>query len=115
MTRSKMHLMHRSLEFAKSVGDVVGNSDPADNIPTEWNSSVSTSMIVAFQVIIFQLSVKYRRTRRRLSIGIDIGDGGISSNYFSTLCEMPTDVCPSVWTSVMVAFQVIIFQLSVKC
>jgi hypothetical protein len=48
-------------------------------------------------------------------IGIDVGDGGISSNYFSTLCEMPMYVCPSVWTSVMVAFDVIIFQLSVKC
>jgi len=54
--------MHRSLEFAQSVSDVVGNSDPADNIPTDWNPSVSTSMIVAFQVIIFQLFVKCRRT-----------------------------------------------------
>jgi len=31
-----------------------------------------------------------------------------SSNYFSTLCEMPTEVFPSVWTLVIVAFQVII-------
>ena len=42
------------------------------------------------------------------SVGMDIGDSGISSNYLSTLCEMPTYVCPSVWTSVIVAFQVII-------
>ena len=42
------------------------------------------------------------------SVGMDIGDSDISSNYFSTLCEMPTCVCPSVWTSVIVAFQVII-------
>jgi hypothetical protein len=39
---------------------------------------------------------------------MDVDDSGISSNYFSTLCEMPTEVCPSVWTSVIVAFQVII-------
>jgi hypothetical protein len=39
---------------------------------------------------------------------MDVGDGGISSNYFSTLCEMPTEVCPSVWTSVIVASRVII-------
>jgi hypothetical protein len=25
-----------------------------------------------------------------------------SSNYFPTLCEMPTDLIPSVWTSVIV-------------
>jgi hypothetical protein len=42
------------------------------------------------------------------SVGMDIGDSGISSNYLSTLCEMPTYVCPSVWMSVIVAFQVII-------
>jgi hypothetical protein len=76
------------------------------------------------------------------SVGMDVDDSDISSNYFSPLCEMPTDlipsvwmsvivafssnyfptlcemsteVFPSVWTSVIVAFQVIIFQLSVKC
>jgi hypothetical protein len=43
-----------------------------------------------------------------LSVGLDVGDSGISSNYFSTLCEMPTGVCPLVWTPVIVAFQVII-------
>jgi hypothetical protein len=42
------------------------------------------------------------------SVGMDVDDNGISRNYFSTLCEMPTDVCLSVWTSVIVAFQVII-------
>jgi hypothetical protein len=36
--------------------------------------------------------------------GMDVDDCGISSNYFRTLCEMPTDVVPSVWTSVNVAF-----------
>jgi hypothetical protein len=39
---------------------------------------------------------------------MDVSDSGISSNYFSTLSEMPTEVCPLVWTSVIVAFQVII-------
>jgi AraC-like DNA-binding protein len=77
-------------------------------MPTDVCPSVSTSVMVAFQVIIFQLSVKCRRTRRCLSVGMDVGDGGISSNYFSTLCEMPTEVCPSVWTSVIVASRVII-------
>jgi hypothetical protein len=42
------------------------------------------------------------------SISMDVGDSGISSNYFSTLYEMPTEVCLSVRTSVIVAFQVII-------
>jgi hypothetical protein len=39
---------------------------------------------------------------------MDVGDGGISSNYFSTLCEMPMEVFLSVWMSVIVAFRVII-------
>ena len=42
------------------------------------------------------------------SVGMEVGDSGISSNYFSTLCEISMDVCPSVCTSVIVAFQVII-------
>jgi len=64
------------------------------------------SVIVAFQVIIFELSVKYRR--------IYICRKGrrcvcrISSNYFRTLCEMPMDLYPSVGTLMIVAFQVII-------
>jgi hypothetical protein len=39
---------------------------------------------------------------------MDVGDSGISSNYFSTLCEISMEVGLSVWTSVIVAFQVII-------
>jgi hypothetical protein len=73
--------------------------------------SVLMSVIVAFQVIIFELTVKCRRTT---SVGMDVGDGGITSNYFQTLCGMPTDLYPSVWSSVIMAFQVIIFELSVK-
>jgi len=46
---------------------------------------------------------------------MDVGDSGISNNYFATLCEMPTDLIPLVWTSMIMAFQVIILQLSVKC
>jgi hypothetical protein len=30
------------------------------------------------------------------SVGMDIDDSGISSNYFSTLYEIPTDIFPSV-------------------
>jgi hypothetical protein len=37
------------------------------------------SVIVAFQVIISKLSVKCRQT---YSVGMDVGDSGISSNYF---------------------------------
>ena len=29
--------------------------------------------------------------RRNMSIGIHVGDGGICSKYFSTLCKIPTD------------------------
>ena len=70
------------------------------------------SVIVAFQVIVFELTVKCQRTT---SVGMDVGDDGITSNYFRTLCEMPMELYPLVWTSVIVAFQVIIFELSVKC
>jgi hypothetical protein len=81
LTRSEMHLMHRPLEFAQSVGDLVGN-------------------IISRQM-----------TDDRYSVGKFIGDYGISSDYFRTLCQMPTDLIPSV----IVVFQVIIFELSVKC
>jgi len=37
-------------------------------------------------------------------VGMDVDDSGISSNSFSTICEMPTDLIPSVWTSVIVVF-----------
>ena len=41
---------------------------------------VAVGDLVAFQVIIFELSVKCRRTK---SVGVAVGDmGGISSNYF---------------------------------
>ena len=56
-----------------------------------------------------------QRTDGRISVGMSVSDGGISSNYFQTLCEMPTDINPSVLGSVIMAFQVIIFELSVKC
>ena len=85
LTQSEMHLMHRPLEFTQSVGDLVGNI-----------------------------------TRRQMTdslnfIGKCVGDCGISSDYFRTLCEMPMDLISSVCTSVIVVFQVIIFKLSVKC
>jgi len=66
---------------------------------------------VAFAVIIFQLSVKCRRI---VDVRKVIGDCGISSNYFSILCEMLTDLSPSVWTSVIVqCTSKIIFVLSI--
>jgi hypothetical protein len=49
-----------------------------------------------------------QHTDRLEFVGMDIGDNDISSNYFSTLCELPTYVCPLVWMSMIVAFQVII-------
>jgi hypothetical protein len=85
LTRSEMHLMHRPLEFAQSVGDLVGN------------------------IICRQMTDGFNFVRKF------IGDCGISSDYFRTLCEMPMDLIPSVFTSVIVVFQVIIFELSVKC
>jgi len=77
--------MHRPLKFAQSVGDLVDN-------------------IIDRQI-----------TDGLYSVGKFVGDCGISSDYFRTLCEMPTDLIPSVWTSVIVVFQVIIFELFVKC
>jgi hypothetical protein len=77
--------MCRPLEFAQSVGDFFGN-------------------IIRRQI-----------TNGLYSIGKFVGDCGISSDYFRTLCEMPMELIPSEWTSVIVAFQVIIFELSVKC
>jgi len=46
------------------------------------------SVIVAVPVNIFQLSVKCRRT---VSVGEGVGDCGIFSIYFSTLCKMPIE------------------------
>jgi len=89
LTRSEMHLMHNPLVFAQSVGNCVGYKFVG----------VSVGDVVAFQVIIFELSVKYRRTYvsrygRRWC-------GGITSNCFRTLCGIPTDIRTSVWPSVM--------------
>jgi len=63
------------------------------------------------------LSVKLTRGQHideLKSVCTFIGDYGISSNYFATLCEMQTDCGSSESSSVIVAFPVIIFQLSVK-
>jgi len=84
LTRSEMHLMHRPLEFSQSVGDFIGNI------------------------------IRRQLTDDLYSVGKFVGDCGISSDYFLTLCEMLTELIPSAWTSVIVAFQVIIFELSVK-
>ena len=49
------------------------------DIPMDGGPSVLMSVIVAFQ-------------DRRESVGMVVGNYRISSNYFQTLCEMPTDV-----------------------
>jgi hypothetical protein len=85
LTQSEMHLMHRPLEFTQSVGDLVGN-------------------ITCRQM-----------TDGLNSVGKCVSDCGISSDYFRTLCEMLMDLIPSVCTSVILVFQVITFELSVKC
>jgi len=66
ITRSEMHLMHHPLEFAHSIGDFVGNI------------------------------IRRQFTDGLWSVGTFIGDCGISSDYFRTLYEMPTDLIPSV-------------------
>jgi len=68
MTRSEMHLMHNPLEFAQSVGNFIGN------LSTDLYPSVVMLVIVAFQVIIFKLSVKCQRI---YFVGMDVGDCGI--------------------------------------
>jgi len=82
---SKMHLMHRLLKFAPSIGDFVNNL------------------------------THQQMTDELYSVGKSVGDCGISNNCFWILCEMPTDFIPSVKTLVIVAFQVIVSKLSVKC
>jgi len=67
LTRSEMYLMHRLLEFTQVVGDFVGNIDP----PTTYRRTgirlqIHRWLWVAFVVIIFQLSMKCRRTVVRL-------------------------------------------------
>ena len=44
-----------------------------------------------------------------------VGDCGISCKYFRTLCEMLTDIITSIWSLVIVAFCVNIFELSMRC
>jgi hypothetical protein len=72
MTRSEAHLMHNPLKFARSVGNFISKIDP----PTTYRR------------------IYICRCGRRWS-------GGISSNYFRTFCEMPTDIWPSVCPSVI--------------
>ena len=72
LTRSDMHVMHCLLEFAQSVGDFFGN-------------------IIRRQI-----------TDGLYSIGKFVGDCCISSDYFQTLCEMPTNLILSVCTSLSV-------------
>jgi len=44
--------------------------------------------VCGIPINIFQLSIKYRQT---ISIYKDVGVCGISSKYFSTLCKIPTE------------------------
>ena len=79
----------------------------ADNLPTDFISSVTSSVIVAFSSNCFRTLYEIP-TDYYPSVVASI-NVAFSSNYFRTLYEMPTDYYPSVWASVIVAFQVIIF------
>jgi len=70
MTRSDMNLMHNL-----------------------WNSR-SPSVIMSVKLTRRQI------TDELISVSMYVGDCGISSNYFRTLYEMPTDLYPSEETSV---------------
>jgi hypothetical protein len=76
-----MHLITCPLEFTPSVSDFVGDYELLTN------------------------------PGRQLFVCKFICDCGICSKYFSTLCEMLTDGCPTVKSLVIVAFAVNIFQL----
>jgi len=103
LTRLEMHLMHNPLEFVRFVSNFVGKLD------------------------------RRQFTDGYISVGMDVGDCDIScyslwnaDRFISirrygrrwlwhfkqlfcvTLYEIPTDLYPSVWTSVIVVFQVII-------
>jgi hypothetical protein len=67
LTQSEMHLMHRPLEFAQSVGDFVCNIDPPTNDRRTLFRRSSRRWLWHFQVI-----------------------------FFRTICEMPTYCFPSV-------------------
>ena len=94
-----MHLMHRPLEFAQSVGDCVGNIDP----PTTYRQ---TGIRLQIRRWVWHLRWLFFNSMWNADglpfVGKVVGNGGISSNYFSTLCEMLTDLNPSVWMSVIV-------------
>ena len=75
-----MHLMHTPLEFAQSVSNFFGNID------------------------------RRQLTDGLIAVGMGVSDCGISSNYFRSLYEMPTDLYPSVLGSVIVAFQVVKYR-----
>jgi len=49
------------------------------SVKCRWTYAIWVPVIVAFQEIIFELFVKCRRT---YAVGIGVGDCGISSNYF---------------------------------
>ena len=111
MTWSEMHLMHNPLEFARSVGNIV-ELDPPTTYQRTYIRRYWCRWLWHFKKL---FSNSLWNADGYKSIGMRVDDYGISSNYFQTLCEILTDICPSVLTSVNVAFQVIIFELSVKC
>jgi hypothetical protein len=62
MTWSEAHLMHNHLKFALSVGNFIGKLTRRQLTDGFKFIGVSVGDRVAFQVIIFELSVKCRRT-----------------------------------------------------
>jgi hypothetical protein len=101
MTRSEMHLMHRPLEFAQSVSDFVGNIDPQTTYRRNWIHRQHSRWLWHFKQL---FSNSLWNADGDYSVGMNVSNCGIWSNYFQTLCEMPTDLISSVWSSVIVAF-----------
>jgi hypothetical protein len=62
MTWSEAHLMHNRLKFALFVGNFIGKLTRRQLTDGFKFIGVSVGDRVAFQVIIFELSVKCRRT-----------------------------------------------------
>ena len=98
MTRSEMHLMHTLWNSRGPSGLLSVKLTRRQRTDGYKFVGMDVGDVVAFQVIISELSVKCRQTSGR-RCGRQ-WCGGISSNYFWTLCERPMDLRPSMLSSV---------------
>jgi len=105
LTRSEMHLMHNPLKFMRSIGNFVGKLNPPTTYRRTHICRYGRRWLWHFKKLFLN---SLWNADEFISVDIRVGEYGISSNYFLTLCEIPTDINPSVWASVNVAFQVII-------